>query len=204
MTRVNAVVCIGPDNVIGVKDKLIWKSKKDLEYFKLLTIGNPCIFGSTTYYGLPNRPLKDRLNIVIDHTQESPIKANFEYGSIYTSCKGMTISVNKPELALFASCNFDDVFICGGSSIYKYFFDNDLIDTFYVNYITSPDIEKAIKEANSEDLIKFKINKEDFVHKGYVEQSDYNKIVQKEWCLPENNDKNQIIQFTKWDKIKLA
>jgi len=204
MTRVNAVVCIGPDNVIGIKNKLIWKSKRDLEYFKLLTIGNPCIFGSTTYYGLPNRPLKERLNIVIDHTQESPIKASFEYGSIHTSCKGISISVNKPELALFASCNFDDVFVCGGSSIYKYFFDNDLIDTFYVNYITSSDIEKTIKESNSEDLVRFRINKEDLIHKGYVEQLDYNKMVQEEWVLPEDNDKNQIIQFSKWDKIKQA
>lgn len=203
MTRVNAIVCVGPDDVIGIKDKLLWKSKKDLEYFKLMTSGNPCIFGATTYHGLPIKPLYERLNIVIDHTQESPIKANFEYGSIHTSCKGGYISVNKPELALFFCNNYDDVFICGGASIYKYFFDNDLIDTFYINYIASPTIIEKIKEADQSQLVKFPITNTDLMNKGYIRKLGYNSTVENEWNLPEDTDTDQTIQFSEWQKIKM-
>lgn len=204
MTTVNAIVCVGPDNVIGIKDKLLWKSKKDLEYFKCMTIGNPCIFGATTYYGLPIKPLHERLNIVIDHTQESLIKANFEYGSIHTSCKGGYISVNKPELSLFFSSNYDDVFICGGASIYKYFFDNDLIDNFYINYITSPKIKENIFNADQSDLVKLPITNQDFINKGYIRKLGYDSMIEDEWNLPEDTDPDQSIQFSVWQKINIS
>ena len=204
MTTVNAIVCVGPDNVIGIKDKLLWKSKKDLEYFKCMTIGNPCIFGATTYHGLPIKPLHERLNIVIDHTQESLIKANFEYGSIHTSCKGGYISVNKPELSLFFSSNYDDVFICGGASIYKYFFDNDLIDNFYINYITSPKIKENIFNADQSDLVKLPITNQDLINKGYIRKLGYDSMIEDEWNLPEDTDPDQSIQFSVWQKINIS
>lgn len=204
MTTVNAIVCVGPDNVIGIKDKLLWKSKKDLEYFKCMTIGNPCIFGATTYHGLPIKPLHERLNIVIDHTQESLIKANFEYGSIHTSCKGGYISVNKPELSLFFSSNYDDVFICGGASIYKYFFDNDLIDNFYINYITSPKIKENIFNADQSNLVKLPITNQDLINKGYIRKLGYDSMIEDEWSLPEDTDPDQSIQFSVWQKINIS
>lgn len=204
MTTVNAIVCVGPDNVIGIKDKLLWKSKKDLEYFKCITIGNPCIFGATTYNGLPIKPLHERLNIVIDHTQESLIKANFEYGSIHTSCKGGYISVNKPELSLFFSSNYDDVFICGGASIYKYFFDNDLIDNFYINYITSPKIKENIFNADQSNLVKLPITNQDLINKGYIRKLGYDSMIEDEWSLPEDTDPDQSIQFSVWQKINIS
>lgn len=204
MTRVNAIVCVGPDNVIGIKDKLLWKSKKDLEYFKLMTSGNPCIFGATTYNGLPIKPLTNRINVVIDHTQKEVIKANFEHGSIHTHCTGSYISVNKPENALFAISHYTDAYICGGASIYKYFFDNDLIDTFYINYITSPTIIEKIKEADQSQLVKLSITNTDLTNKGYIRKLGYNSTVEDEWNLPKDTDPDQTIQFSEWQKIKMS
>ena len=39
MTKVNMIVAIGPDNIIGYKDKLAWHYKLDLQHFKEKTKG---------------------------------------------------------------------------------------------------------------------------------------------------------------------
>lgn len=68
--EIATILAVGPKNIIGKGDKLAWHSKVDFEHFKDLTNGNPCLFGATTFYGLPTYPLKNRLNIVLDNTQK--------------------------------------------------------------------------------------------------------------------------------------
>jgi len=52
---------------IGIQGKLPWKLKKDLQFFKELTLGNAVIMGRKTWESLPpiSRPLKKRLNIIL-------------------------------------------------------------------------------------------------------------------------------------------
>ncbi|GJQ09254.1 hypothetical protein GpartN1_g1045.t1 [Galdieria partita] len=52
---------------IGMCGKMPWKLKKDLQFFKELTTGNPVIMGRKTWESLPamSRPLKKRLNVVL-------------------------------------------------------------------------------------------------------------------------------------------
>ena len=76
MTKVNMIVAIGPDNVIGYKDKLAWHSKLDLQHFKEITKGCPVIFGVTTFFGLPKYPLPNRLNIVLDNSESKVFAVN--------------------------------------------------------------------------------------------------------------------------------
>jgi dihydrofolate reductase len=49
-----------------------WKSKKDMSFFMNKTIYNVVIMGRKTYFSLPeeNRPLKNRLNIVLTSNPE--------------------------------------------------------------------------------------------------------------------------------------
>ena len=76
MTKiVSMILGVGPNGLIGRKDKLVWKSKEDLNYFKSKTYMQPCIFGATTFYGLPKYPLVNRLNIVLDNSQKEEINA---------------------------------------------------------------------------------------------------------------------------------
>ncbi|OGI16040.1 hypothetical protein A3K63_02075 [Candidatus Micrarchaeota archaeon RBG_16_49_10] len=105
MTEITIIAAIASNGVIGRKGKLPWNIKEDLEHFKKLTMGHPCIFGETTYLSLPIKPLPGRENIVLslDKNLKLPgavVKHSFE--EALQHCRGK----NK-------------VFICGGASIYK-------------------------------------------------------------------------------------
>jgi len=103
---ISIIAAISENNVIGKDNKLLWHISEDLKRFKKLTSGKPIIMGRKTYESLPFKPLPKRKNIVIS-TQ------NIKHEG--------AIVVNNFETAL-AECKKDDeVFICGGASIYKHF-----------------------------------------------------------------------------------
>ena len=132
--EIAAILAVGPRGIIGKGDKLVWHSKVDFEHFKNITSGNVCLFGATTFFGLPTYPLKNRLNIVLDiNLKKTTI------GDGYMGFKDM----NK---ALTFCHNYDKVFFCGGKSIYEYVYKNNLINTLYLTKITSKDLEN---EANN-------------------------------------------------------
>jgi dihydrofolate reductase len=59
------VVARGRNGVIGVDGDLPWKLRSDLQRFKAVTLGKPCIMGRSTWESLPLKPLPGRLNIVL-------------------------------------------------------------------------------------------------------------------------------------------
>jgi len=59
-----AIIATNNLNVIGVKGKLPWKSKEDLNHFKEMTMGGTILVGYNTAQNLP--PLKGRTIIVDD------------------------------------------------------------------------------------------------------------------------------------------
>jgi len=94
------------NRVIGRDNALPWSLKADMERFKKLTLGWPCIMGRKTWESLPKRPLPGRPNIVI--SRSLPYRA-------------------APEMFVFPSlqkavkhcAEYEKVFICGGAAIYK-------------------------------------------------------------------------------------
>jgi len=143
MTKVNMIVAIGPDNIIGYSNKLAWHSKKDLEHFKNITLNRPVIFGTTTFFGLPKYPLPNRLNIVLDNSEYKVFNIN-----AINDNKGGWIEATSVESALEFCKNFDNIFICGGASIYKYCLEKNLIDCAYITKVNC-------KLENRDDYIKF-------------------------------------------------
>lgn len=59
------VVARGSNGVIGRDGDLPWRLRSDLQRFKSITIGKPCIMGRKTWESLPLRPLPGRLNVVL-------------------------------------------------------------------------------------------------------------------------------------------
>lgn len=59
------VVARGSNGVIGQDGDLPWRLRSDLQRFKAVTIGKPCLMGRKTWESLPLRPLPGRLNIVL-------------------------------------------------------------------------------------------------------------------------------------------
>ena len=59
------VVARGRNGVIGREGDLPWSLRSDLQRFKAITLGKPCIMGRATWESLPLRPLPGRLNLVL-------------------------------------------------------------------------------------------------------------------------------------------
>ena len=62
---IEGIVAMDSCGGIGKKGKLPWKIREEMEFFKSMTTGHVIIMGSTTFESLQNKPLHNRLNIVI-------------------------------------------------------------------------------------------------------------------------------------------
>ena len=196
MTKeVAAIFAIGPNDIIGIKDKMPWHSKQDFYHFKKITKGYPCLFGATTFHGLPKYPLVDRLNVVLDNTKSDTISANFGYSDINTSCRGGYVTINDFDCALDFCANFEKIFICGGASIYKYVLENNKVNTLYITRIISPELQREFNN-NEKEYVKFPVDLHTYLSKDWVRVPFEYKTNE----LPEEND-NITVQFQKWIKI---
>ena len=59
------VVARARNGVIGRDGDLPWRLRSDLQRFKAITLGKPCIMGRKTWKSLPLKPLPGRLNLVL-------------------------------------------------------------------------------------------------------------------------------------------
>ena len=59
------VVARARNGVIGRVGGLPWRLRSDLQRFKAVTMGKPCIMGRKTWDSLPLKPLPGRLNLVL-------------------------------------------------------------------------------------------------------------------------------------------
>ena len=125
LIKFNIIVACDNENGIGLNNKIPWRDKDDMYYFKNITSGgnNSVIMGRKTWDSLPKKPLPKRKNIIIT-------SSNIE--NIYEN----TIFVNNFE-SLFKELiknNFETNWIIGGSSIYKYMLDNYIKNIEYIHF----------------------------------------------------------------------
>jgi dihydrofolate reductase len=104
---------------IGHKNNLPFYLPNDLKRFKKLTVGNQnnCILmGKNTWDSLPNKPLPDRDNIVVTNSTIHNIKT-YRY------------------LPTALVHQYDNVWVIGGSDIYKQYLNTSLVNKIYVTEI---------------------------------------------------------------------
>ena len=90
----NIIAACSRNRGIGLGGKLPWRFKKDLQYFKEMTIGdgnNAIVVGNSTYMRLPVLPKRDTL--VLTNNQEAKTYSNNTYyfnsiPSLHEFCKG--------------------------------------------------------------------------------------------------------------------
>lgn len=116
MTVLHLIVACDRGGVIGKDGKLPWHLPEDLKHFKEVTFGKPVIMGRKTWESLP-KALPGRLNIVI--TRQADYVA-----------EGATV-VSSVDEALEVTKDAEDVFVIGGSEIYR-----QTIDRVSVAHIT--------------------------------------------------------------------
>lgn len=111
--KINIIVSVSKNWVIGRNNKLLWKLSNDLKRFKELTNGNPVIMGQKTFESLPKGALPNRTNIVLT---DDP---NFFAPNIILTYS-IPEALEKAKLIHGENC---EIFIIGGGMIYKQFLD---------------------------------------------------------------------------------
>ena len=104
--NLSMIACVGKNLELGKNNDLIWHLPNDLKYFKNVTKGKTVIMGRRTFDSLPG-VLPNRRNIVLQLPSEDKID-------------GVEIFNSIPDI-LDNIKDLDEVFIIGGSSIYKQF-----------------------------------------------------------------------------------
>ncbi len=105
------------DRLIGINGQLAYRFKEDLQHFMKKTVGNTCVMGRETFESLPTRKsdggkaLSNRLNIIL--TRDNDYQAPEEGVLVAHSLSGALQAVAKN-----ADYRFNDIYICGGQSVY--------------------------------------------------------------------------------------
>ena len=65
------IVAVNQKNVIGKNNNIPWHISEDLKNFKEVTNNNIIVIGRKTYESLPQKPLPNRINVVITSQPEN-------------------------------------------------------------------------------------------------------------------------------------
>ena len=123
----NIIVACCKNRGIGINNRIPWRIKEDLSYFKNLTKGNgwnSVIMGRKTWESLPveRRPLDKRENIVLSKTM------NNEEGCFV---------IREPDVipVFCRNRNYQENWVIGGSEIYNLFINMGIVDRIFITEI---------------------------------------------------------------------
>ncbi|MCM1533111.1 MAG: dihydrofolate reductase [Corallococcus sp.] len=91
---------------IGKNNGLLFRLKKDMQFFRETTVGKVVVMGANTFYSFPNGALPDRVNIVLDSDGKK------HDGTVSVACLEELDEV-------LSQYDTDDVFVIGGASVYR-------------------------------------------------------------------------------------
>ncbi len=129
--QLSIIAAVSDNGVIGIANKIPWKQRRDMEYFKEKTSYSDkltipaVIMGRKTFDSLPKKfkPLPGRHSIVITRNKD----IDKIPGVIYVSSLTEAISEAR-KLTSHA-------FIIGGAEIYKQALETDLVDAMFITRI---------------------------------------------------------------------
>ncbi|MFN3353123.1 MAG: dihydrofolate reductase [Brevundimonas sp.] len=105
------VVARGRNGVIGRDGDLPWRLRSDLQRFKAITIGKPCIMGRATWQSLPLKPLPGRLNVVL--TRDESFEAK---GALVVHTLADALGIAREQAR---EDGVDEVCVIGGAQIFE-------------------------------------------------------------------------------------
>lgn len=119
--RISIIAAIAEkDRAIGKDNALLWHIPEDFKHFKDLTSGHAIIMGENTHRSI-GRPLPNRTNIVLSINPDFSPEGCLVVRSIDEALEQARI------------VETDEVFICGGASIYRQFLP--LADRLYLTLV---------------------------------------------------------------------
>ena len=105
------VVARAKNGVIGRDGGLPWRLRSDLQRFKSVTFGKPCIMGRKTWESLPLQPLPGRLNLVL--TRDGSFEA---LGAVVVQSLSEALSMAREQAA---EDGVDEICIIGGTALFE-------------------------------------------------------------------------------------
>lgn len=156
---VSAIVATANNNVIGKDNGIPWYLPADLKFFKRTTLNHHIIMGRKTYESI-GRPLPKRTNIIVTR--------NLYY--LISNC--LVAHSVEEALAIAKNNGEEEVFIIGGSEIYKQ--SMPFIDRVYLTQVMLevegdtffPELSPSEwREVSSEAQLRDEKNKYDFSFK---------------------------------------
>ena len=140
---INGIVAMDKNRGIGINNKLPWSLPEDLKRFQKLTKGNgknAIVMGKNTWSSI--KILKDRDHLILssslklDYIHEpSNNTNNTNNDSTFKSCLIKSFE-NISDIIKFANDKqYEQLWIIGGSQIYKQFLELNLIDNLYITFI---------------------------------------------------------------------
>lgn len=151
---VSHIVATSENHVIGVQGDLPWHIPEDLKFFKDTTAHSVIVMGRKTYDSL-GKPLPKRVNIVVSRTAQPQ---EFPEGVLLFN--DVTEAVNTAK-KMGKEKSLSEVFVVGGSEIYKQTLALNLVDRIYLTLIHTT-VENGDAFYPEVDLKKFKLTKEVF------------------------------------------
>lgn len=113
LVNVEAILAIDSLGGLAKNEKIPWKSKTDMMFFKNKTLKNTVIMGIKTLLSLPNAlPLRDRTNIVITNHKD-------KYFNLYKNVENVFFLDLNQTIELMKTNTKNIIFIIGGNQIYN-------------------------------------------------------------------------------------
>ena len=120
MSKISIIAAVADNYAIGYQNKLPWHLPADLKHFRQLTTGHAVVMGKHTFESLPHGPLPNRKNIVLSSIMSEGVNEGY-------------FEADSMEDVFYLTEKEEEVFIIGGTSVYKQTYDK--VDTLYITWI---------------------------------------------------------------------
>lgn len=162
--KISCVIAVDKHGGIGYQGTLPWFCKEELKLFRKITLGNNIVVGNNTARNLPqltNRKIHVLSRDTSIKDQSSSFGSKFNYVS----------SIEQ----LLSDESVYPLFVCGGSQVYKLFFDKNLVDIVYLSIMNknSENVDTYIDFSMFRCFtIKNKTEYEEFTHYELVKEQN--------------------------------
>ena len=110
LPHIALVVARARNGVIGRDGDLPWRLRSDLQRFKAVTMGKPCIMGRKTWDSLPLKPLPGRLNLVLSKDESFEAK-----GAVVCTTLDEAVEIAREQAV---DDGVDEVCVIGGAGLF--------------------------------------------------------------------------------------
>jgi dihydrofolate reductase len=104
------VVARARNGVIGRDGGLPWRLRSDLQRFKAVTMGKPCIMGRKTWESLPLKPLPGRLNLVLSKDESFTAR-----GALVCTTLDEAVEIGREQAM---DDGVDEICVIGGTALF--------------------------------------------------------------------------------------